>query len=112
MVEADGDYMSGQPERADQEILGSDAPELDTPSQDNEWTIAGIDLDLTPLQYHYLSFLKRLIAIKNNYQTDPNYEAPMMAAINKAIYSTLLDSIEANVGEGAKELLNKEQHVN
>ena len=104
--------MSGQPERADQEVLGNDAPELDTPSEGNDWTIAGIDIDLTPLQYHYLSFLKRLIAIKNNYQTDPNYEAPMMAAINKAIYSTLRDSIEANVGEEAKELLKNEQHVN
>ena len=104
--------MSGSPERADQETLGNDPPELDTPSEDNDWTVAGIDRDLTPLQYHHLSFLARVIAIKNNYQTDPNYEAPMMAAINKAIYSTLRDSMEANVGEEAKQLLNKEQHVN
>ncbi len=104
--------MSGSPERTDQETLGNDTPELDTPSEDNDWTVTGIDRDLTPLQYHHLSFLARVIAIKNNYQTDPNYEAPMMAAINKAIYSTLRDSIEANVGEEAKQLLNKEQHVN
>ena len=104
--------MSGQPERADQEILGSGTSEFDTPSEDNDWTIAGIELDLTPLQYHYLSFLKRLVTIKNNYQTDPSYEVPMMAAINKAIYSTLRDSIEANVGDEAKEVLNKEQHIN
>lgn len=104
--------MSGQPERADQEMLGSNAPELDTPSEDNDWTIEGIDLDLTPLQHHYLSFLKRLIATKNNYQTESNYEAPMMAAINKAIYSTLRDSIEANVGDKAKEVLSEGQHVN
>lgn len=103
--------MSGQPERADQEVLGNGTQEFDTSSEDNNWTIAGIDLDLTPLQYHYLSFLKRLIAIKNDYQTDPSYEVPMMAAINKAIYSTLRDSIEANVGDEAKEVLNKEQHV-
>ena len=35
-----------------------------------------------------------------------------VGALNKAIYSTLRDSIEANVAEEAKELLNREQHVN
>jgi hypothetical protein len=36
----------------------------------------------------------------------------MMNAINKAIYSTLRDSIEANIGEAAKELLRKAHQVN
>ena len=114
--------MSSQPERANQEVLGNEAqdigvtPEIDTTIDTtieiNDWTIEGIGRDLTPLQYHYLSLLKRLIATKDSYQTDPNYEAPMMSAINKAVYSTLRDSIEANVGDEAKELLSREQHVN
>jgi len=74
--------------------------------------VEGIDQALTPLQYHYLSLLKRLIALKGSYQTDPNFEAWMMSAINKAIYSTLRDSIEANIGDAAKELLRREHQVN
>jgi hypothetical protein len=35
----------------------------------------------------------------------------MMAAINKSIFSTLRDSIEANVGDEAKDLLNPRQRV-
>ena len=103
--------MSAQPERADQEILGGDAPAVDNPSAENDWSIPGIDRKLTPLQYHYLTMLGRMVAIKDTYQTDPDYEAPMMAALNKAIYSTLRDSMEANVGDEAKKLLNQEQHV-
>ena len=104
--------MSVQPERADQEVVDDDLPEIDTPLEVTYWTIEGIERDLTPLQYHYLSLLKRLISTKESYQTDPNYEAAMMSAINKSIYSTLRDGIEANVGEEAKALLHREQHVN
>ena len=117
--------MSAQPDRADHEVLGNDAPGLENPLADSDWTpepedsvietdwsIEGIDLELTPLQYHYLSFLQRLIALKNSYQTDPSYESALMGALNKAIYSTLRDSIEANVGDEAKELLNREHQVN
>ncbi len=103
--------MSTQPERADQELLGGDAPLVDNPSVDTDWTIPGIDRKLTPLQYHYLSMLRRMVALKDGYQTDPDYEPSRMAALNKAIYSTLRDSIEANVGDEAKKLLNREQHV-
>lgn len=118
---ADGEPMSGQQDQADQEVLGNDKTggavsnldsEIDTPVAQNDWKVSGIDKDLTPLQYHYLSMLQRLVTLKNNYQTDPAYEAWMMGGLNKAIYSTLRDSIEANVGEEAKELLNREQHVN
>ena len=59
-----------------------------------------------------LNLLQRLVTLKNTYQTNPDYEDWMKGALNKAIYSTLRDSIEANVGEEAKELLNREQHVN
>ena len=113
--------MSGQRDQADQEVLGDDKAEevmsnldaeMDTPIADNDWRVPGIDKDLTPLQYHYLSMLQRLVTLKNTYQTDANYEAWLMGALNKAVYATLRDSIEANVGDEAKELLNREQHVN
>lgn len=113
--------MSGQQDQANQEVLGDDKTgevisslesDMDTPMSENDWRVAGIDKDLTPLQYHYLSLLQRLVTLKNTYQTNPDYEAWRMGALNKAIYSTLRDSIEANVGEEAKELLNREQHVN
>ena len=110
--------MSGQQDQADPEVLGNGQAEsdldsdIDTPVVDNDWCVSGIDKDLTPLQYHYLSLLQRLVALKNSYQTDADYEAWMMGAINKSVYSTLRDCIEANVGDEAKELLNKEQHVN
>jgi hypothetical protein len=94
--------MSAPNERADQEVA----------SGDESWVIEGIDLTLTPLQYHYLSLLQRLIKVKNDYQTDPNFESWLMAGINKAIYSTLRDSIEANIGDAAKELLHQEHQVN
>ena len=94
--------MSAQQDRADQEVVESG----------NTGVIEGIEQPLTPLQYHYLSLLQRLIAVKNSYQTDPKFEAWLMSAVNKAIYSTLRDSIEANIGDAAKELLRREQHVN
>jgi len=112
--------MSEQ-DQADPEVLGNDKAdevmssldsEMDTPVADNEWRLAGIDKDLTPLQYHYLSLLQRLVALKNSYQTDADYEAWMMGALNKSVYSTLRDCMEANVGEEAKELLNRAQHIN
>ena len=113
--------MSGQQDQADPEVLGNDNTEevlpnlssdMDTPVADNDWRVSGIDKDLTPLQYHYLSLLQRLVTLKNTYQTDAGYEAWMMGALNQAVYSTLRDCIEANVGDEAKELLNREQHVN
>ena len=97
--------MSSQSESADQEL--AENRETGTTG-----TIEGIDLTLTPLQYHYLSLLQRLIALQNSYQVDPEYETWMMNAINKAIYSTLRDSIEANIGEAAKELLRKAHQIN
>ena len=107
--------MNAQPESADREILSEDAPgnEFATigTSTIGQWRVEGIDRDLTPLQYHYLSLMKRLIALKDRYQTDPDYEDWMMAAINKSIFSTLRDSMEANVGDEAKDLINPQQRV-
>ena len=71
----------------------------------------GIERDLTPLQYHYLSMMQRLIALKDSYQGDSEAEDWLMSAINKSIFSTLRDSLEANVGDEAKDLLNPQQHV-
>ena len=120
-VLADGGSMSGQQDQADPEILGNNNPEevmqnlgsdMDTPTVETDWSLSGIDMDLTPLQYHDLSLLQRLVTLKNTYQNDADYQAWMMGAINQAVYSTLRDCIEANVGDQAKELLNREQHVN
>ena len=94
--------MSAPQEGTEQEVV----------RDENTWVVEGIDQPLTPLQYHYLSLLQRLIAVKNSYQTDPNFEGWQMAGINKAIYSTLRDSIEANIGDAAKELLRQEHQVN
>ena len=108
--------MNAQPERADREVLGQDAPADEfTPSVGttsiSQWRIEGIQRDLTPLQYHYLSLMKRLIALKDTYLANPEYEDWMMTAINKSIFSTLRDSIEANVGDDAKDLLHPQQRV-
>ena len=106
-------------ESADQEVAANNATE-DTPTEDqatenaieNTWVVEGVESPLTPLQFHYFSLLQRLITLKNQYQTDPTYEKWMMDAINKSIYSTLRDCIEANIGDAAKELLHREHHVN
>ena len=89
---------------------GDFAPTITNPAV-GQWELEGIDRDLTPLQYHYLSLMKRLIALKDSYQTAPDFEGWLMAAINKSIFSTLRDSIEANVGDEAKDLLNPQQRV-
>ncbi len=94
--------MSAPQDKADQEIENTKSA----------GTIEGLDKSLTPLQYHYLSLLQRLIAVKNSYQTDPDFEPWIMDAIKKSVYATLRDCIEANIGEVAKELLSREHQVN
>ncbi|MEE2881545.1 MAG: hypothetical protein VX643_06055 [Chloroflexota bacterium] len=91
--------MSTQSESADQELILTNESDTDT--------IEGIGTTLTSLQYHHLSLLQRLIVLQNSYQVDPDFENWKMEAINKAIYSTLRDAIEENVGDEAKELLHK-----
>ena len=108
--------MNAQPDRADREVLGHEGPDGDFSStiantSVGQWRLEGVDRELTPLQYHYLSLMKRLIALKDSYQADPDFEGWLMAAINKSIFSTLRDSIEANVGDEAKDLLNPRQRV-
>ncbi len=104
--------MNAQPEqRADQELIGHDGPGNEFSPVISQWRVEGIGRDLTPLQYHYLSLLQRLIALKDSYQKDPDAEEWLTAAISKAIFSTLRDSIEANVGDEAKDLLNPQQRV-
>ena len=94
--------MSAQQESADQEVVRNESTLL----------IEGVDQPLTPLQYHYLSLLQRLIATKNSYQTNPEFETWMMEAVKKSVYSALRDCIEANVGDAAKGMLNEEHEVN
>ena len=94
--------MSPQQDRTDQEIV----------KNQRTGKIDGIAKPLTPLQFHYLSLLQRLVVVKNSYQTDSDFEPWVMTAINKAIYSALRDCIESNIGEAAKELLRQEHQVN
>ena len=94
--------MSGQQDRVDQEVVEGE----------NTWTIEGVEQRLTPLQYHCLSLLQRLIDTKNSYQTDPEFEEWKMGALNKSVYSTLRDCIESNVGDIAKEMLRETHSVN
>ena len=91
--------MSTQSESPDQEVVLTNESAADT--------IEGIDTSLTSLQYHHLSLLQRLIVLQNSYQVDAEFENWKMEAINKAIYSTLRDAIEENVGEAGKELLRQ-----
>jgi len=88
--------MSGQQDQADPEVLGGGNVEeampnldsdMDTPVADNDWTLSGIETDLTPLQYHYLSLLQRLVTLKNTYQADPGYEAWILSIRRCAIAS-------------------------
>ncbi len=109
--------MNVQPERADRELVRDEDPVGDfTPAigghEISQWRIEGFERDLTPLQHHYLSLMQRLIALKDSYQADPNCEEWLMSAINKSIFSTLRDSIEAKVGDEAKDLINPQQRVN
>ena len=105
--------MNAQPEHADKELLGPEGeftPAIGAATV-SQWRVDGVNRDLTPLQYHYLSLMKRLISLKDGYQADPDHEEWLMSAINKSIFSTLRDSIEANVGDEAKDLIHPQQHV-
>ena len=105
--------MNAQPEHADQELLESEGeftPVIGSATV-SQWRVDGVNRDLTPLQYHYLSLMQRLIDLKDGYQADPDHEEWLMSAINKSIFSTLRDSIEANVGDEAKDLIHPHQRV-
>ncbi len=104
--------MSTQQDSAEQEVIENGEANVAEANVAEANVIDGIEQPLTRLQYHYLSLLQRLIAVKNGYQTDPDFEAWMMSAINKSIYATLRDAIEANIGDAAKELLHREHQVN
>ncbi len=94
--------MSAQQESPEQEVF----------STVNDYIIDGVDQNLSPLQYHYLTLLQRLISTKNSYQTDPELESWMMDAIKKSVYSSLRDCIEGNVGDVAKDMLKEDVQVN
>ena len=103
--------MSSQEHPAQEAEAVESEGSTDEPTQ-TVWEIEGVDLTLTPLQFHCLTLLQRIILLKNSYQTDPDYEQWLMSAINKSIYATLRDCIEANVGDQAKEFLRNEHQVN
>ncbi len=66
----------------------------------------------TPLQLYYIHRLKDLIALRNSYGSETPAEAWFLPAVDKAIYSTLLDCIEYKVGRHAKTLLRRDLHTN
>ena len=75
--------------------------------------LSDFDLDgLSPLQAHYLDTLRQLIVVKNEYQNSPEYESWMMDAVKRSIYSALRDCIEADIGEIAKAILNRDNQLN
>lgn len=103
---------NAQPEqRADQELIAHPDPAAEFPPVISQWRVEGVNRDLTPLQHHYLSLLQRQIVLKAKYEDDPEAESWQMAALNKSIFSTLRDCIEANIGDEAKDLLNPQQRV-
>ena len=93
-------------------MTGSESAGQEVINTENTFVIDGVQQTVTPLQYHYLSLLERLTALKNTYQTDPDYEAWMMEAIKKSIYSTFRDCLESNVGDTARDILSGEHQVN
>ena len=93
-------------------MTGPESTEQEVVNNENTFVIGGVQQAVTPLQYHYLSLLERLTALKNTYQTDPDYEAWKMDAIKKSIYSAFRDCIESNVGDAAREILAGEHQVN
>ena len=54
-----------------------------------EGAIEAIEPLFTPLQHHYLSRLRHLIALRVSYKTDPDFDAWRLSAINKGIYATV-----------------------
>ena len=84
--------MSVPQERADHEVVGNkEQPVLE-----------GIEQPLTPLQFHYLSLLQRLIAVKNSYQTDPDFEGARQTV---QLIAVLQDKTSGNLDDEESRLL-------
>ena len=65
------------------------------------------------LQMFFLGRLERLIHVKNNYHNMGKFNSgKLQKALDRSIYSTLRDCIDANVGEQAKALLRQERQHN
>jgi hypothetical protein len=61
----------------------------------------------------FLGRLERLIYVKNSYHNmDKAGVRKLQKALDRSIYSTLRDCIEANVGEQAKAILRQEHQHN
>ena len=55
----------------------------------NTGEIEATEQPLTPLQCHYISRLAHLTDLRASHKTDPDFEAWLMYAINKAILATV-----------------------
>ena len=56
-------------------------------------------------QTHYLTLLESRMNLKSSYQDDPDHEAWLLNAINKAVYSAFRSCVEHGVEAEAKALI-------
>lgn len=68
--------------------------------------------EFTPWQLEALLRLQRLLSLKASYETSPNHETWLLEAINKSIFATLMDAIQADVGDEAKAIIKHKTAVN
>lgn len=64
------------------------------------------------LQLFFLGRLERLVHVKNSYDMRKFSGGKLQKALDRSIYSTLRDCIEAKVGEQAKAILKQEHQRN
>ena len=64
------------------------------------------------LQGFFLDRMERLVYVKNRYDIGRMGGKWLLTALNRAIYGTLRDCIDVNVGEQAKSLLRQERQPN
>jgi len=64
------------------------------------------------LQGFFLDRMERRVYVKNRYDIGRMGGKRLLTALNRAIYTTLRDCIDVNVGEQAKDLLRQEHQRN
>ena len=64
------------------------------------------------LQLLFLGRLERLVYLKNNYDMSKFNGGWLKTALDRCIYSTLRDCIQANAGDQARAILNQEHQRN
>lgn len=75
-------------------------------------TVQGLHDPCDRLQLFFLGRLERLIYLKNSYDMSRFNGGWLKRALDRCIYSTLRDCIEANAGEQARAILRQEHQRN